>query len=128
MNGKRKWEQRLSQEDSHPHLADFNAKSHLDLRIQGVCTAQKQFRSGEQRLADYSSSAYHNQISLLSGETQLLWVRATDLVQDIWRDIELRLGIPSDLLIFLYEGKQIEDPLPLSYYNIKRDASVTLSL
>ena len=28
----------------------------------------------------------------------------------------------------LYEGKQREDSLPLSYYNIKKDASVMLSL
>ena len=58
MNGQSKWERELSQKDSHPHPADFNAKSHLDLRTQEVSTTQKQFRSGEQRLADYSSFAY----------------------------------------------------------------------
>ena len=58
----------------------------------------------------------------------LHWVRATDLVQDLSRDLELRLGIPSPLLRLLHEGKQIENPLPLSFYNIERDASVVLTL
>ena len=50
-----------------------------------------------------------------------------DLVQDLMRELELRLGIPSRLLRLLYEGKQLEDHFPLFYYNIEKDALVVLS-
>lgn len=52
------------------------------------------------------------------------WVRATDLVEDLLLKLELQLGIPSSFLRLLYQGKQLMDPLPLSFYCIRKDASI----
>lgn len=55
-------------------------------------------------------------------------MHATDLVQELLRELDLRLGIPSRLLRLLYDGKQLEDHFPLFYYNIEKEALVVLSL
>ena len=72
--------------------------------------------------------SFQIQIALLNGKTMLLWVHSTDLVKHLSKALELRLGIPSTYLRILHEGKQLEDPLPLSFYNIEKDASVNISL
>lgn len=42
--------------------------------------------------------------------------------------LEQRLGIPSFLLQLLFAGRQLDNNLPLSFYNIERNATVFLSL
>lgn len=69
------------------------------------------------------SQAFQIQVNL-SGKTTMQWARATDLVQDLLQNLERRLGIPSYHLRLLYKGKQLMNTLPLSYYNIQRDASI----
>lgn len=54
----------------------------------------------------------------------MLWVRATNLVQDLLQKLERRLGIPASYLRLLYKGKQLMNPLPLSSYSIHKDASI----
>ena len=79
------------------HLATVRAQSLTDLDTQSLSTFQIQTRVGEQGFPDLFSSSYQIQISLLSGRTMLQWVCAMDLVQDLSRDLELRLGISSSL-------------------------------
>ena len=68
------------------------------------------------------------QILLLSGKTMLQWVSSLDLVQDLKQILEYRLGIPYASQRLLHEGKQIEDLYPLSFYSIKRNASIIFTL
>ena len=56
------------------------------------------------------------------------WVRPSYLVQDLKLNLERRTGIPSSLLRLLFQGKQLEDLLPLSSYSITRNNSLVLSL
>ena len=72
--------------------------------------------------------SFQIQIKLLSGKTMLHWVGAQDLVKDLMHALELKLGIPSAAQRLLHEGKQLEDLHPLSFYSVKRDATISLSL
>ena len=67
-------------------------------------------------------------IVLLTGKTLLLWVSSSDLVQNLKQSLEFRTGIPPASQRLLFKGKQLEDLLPLSFYDIRRDASIILSL
>lgn len=49
-------------------------------------------------------------------------------MQDLKVELECRVGIPSALQILLFQGKQLDDPLPLSSYNIKNNSSLVSSL
>ena len=44
------------------------------------------------------------------------------------QDLEHKLGIPYALQRLLYEGKQLEEPYPLSFYSIKENASIVFTL
>ena len=65
---------------------------------------------------------------LLSSKTLLQWVSSSDLVQDLKQILEFRLGIPFASQRLLHEGKQLEDLYPLSFYSIKRNASIIFSI
>ena len=67
--------------------------------------------------------AFQIQVNL-SGKTTMQWVRAVDIVLDLFQKLERRLGIPSSYLRLLYKGKQLMNPLPLSSYNIHKDTSI----
>jgi len=69
------------------------------------------------------SQEFQIQVKLL-GKTRMHWVRAIDLVQDLLQKLECRLGIPSSFLRLLCKGKQLMNPLPLSFYSIHKDASI----
>ena len=62
------------------------------------------------------------------GKTLLLWVSSSDLVLNLKQSLELRTGIPQASQRLLYRGKQLEDLLPLAFYDIQRNASIILSL
>lgn len=49
-------------------------------------------------------------------------------MQDLKRILEFRLGIPIASQCLLHEGKQLEDLHPLSFYSIKRNASIVFTL
>lgn len=51
-----------------------------------------------------------------------------DLVQNLRHILNIKLGIPAIAQQLLHEGKQLEDLYPLSFYCIKRDASIFLTL
>ena len=53
---------------------------------------------------------------------------SSDLVQDLKQALEHRLWIPCALQRLLYEGKQLEEPYPLSFYSINRNASIVFTL
>jgi len=55
-------------------------------------------------------------------------VKSTDLVQDLKHTLDLKLGIPSAAQRLLYKGKQLEDLYSLSFYSIKRNASISIAL
>lgn len=74
------------------------------------------------------SASFQIQIRLLSGKTLLQWVIASDLVQDLKQSLEFRLAIPSASQRLLCEGKHLEDLYPLSFYSIRRNASIILTL
>ena len=73
-------------------------------------------------------ASYQIQISQPLGKTILQWVSSSDLVEDLKMDLERRIGIPSGLQRLLFQGKQLEDLLPLSTYNINRNDSLVLTL
>ena len=54
-------------------------------------------------------------------------MRDTDLVQDLLHKLELQMGIPTSYQRLLFNGKQLEDSLPLSFYSIQRDATIVLT-
>jgi len=95
-------------------------------RNQGVCLLSSQICRGK-RHSDFSSS-FQIQIKLITGKTMLQWVSQTDLVQNIKHALNIKLGIPSAVQRLLYEGKQLEDLNPISFYSIKKDASIILTL
>lgn len=72
------------------------------------------------------SPAFQIQVNL-SGKTTMLWVHAADLVQDLLQKLKRKLGIPSSCLRLLYKGKQLMQPLSLSFYNIQKDTSIGVS-
>jgi len=74
------------------------------------------------------SKSFQILITLLSGKTLLQWVSSSDPVQDLKQKLDLRMGIPSASQRLLFKGKQLEDLLPLSFYDIQRNASINLSL
>lgn len=80
-----------------------------------------------QRHSDLSPS-FQIQIKLTTGKTLLQWVSLTDLVQDLKHVLKIKLGIPSAAQRLIHEGKQLEDLYPLSFYSIKRDATIILTL
>lgn len=51
-----------------------------------------------------------------------------DLVQNLKHILNIKLGIPAAAQGLLHEGKQLQDLHPLSFYCIKRDASIFLTL
>lgn len=71
--------------------------------------------------------SFQIQISHPTGRTIMQWVSSSDLVQDLKLDLERRFGLPSSLQRLLFQGKQHEDLLPLSYYNITRNSSLVLT-
>lgn len=74
------------------------------------------------------SDSFQIQILQPAGRTIMQWVRPSDLVQDLTQNLERRMGIPSSLLQLLFQGKQLENPLSLSTYNISRNSSVVATL
>lgn len=74
------------------------------------------------------SDSFQIQISQPSGRTIMQWVFPSDLVQELKLNLERRMGIPSSLLQLLFQGKQLENALPLSAYNISRNNSVVVTL
>lgn len=73
-------------------------------------------------------ASFQIQIILLTGKTLLLEVQPSLTVRQLSRILEQRLGIPSSLLRLLFVGKQLDNNMPLSFYNIERNATVNLSL
>lgn len=49
-------------------------------------------------------------------------------MQDIKHALHPKLGIPFAAQRLLLEGKQLEDHLPLSFYSVKRNSSITFTL
>lgn len=64
------------------------------------------------------------QISQPSGCTIMQWVSSSDLVLDLKLKLESRMGILAGIQRLLFQGKQLEDPVPLSAYSILRNSSV----
>lgn len=80
-----------------------------------------------QKSSKDSSAPFQIQIAQISGKTLMQWVNATDLVQNLKANLEHRLGIPSALQRLIFQGKQLEDSLPLSSYSIKSNNSLVFS-
>lgn len=74
-----------------------------------------------------SHAPFQIQIAQISGRIVMQWVNPTDLVQNLKANLEYRLGIPSALQRLIFQGKQLEDSLPLSYYSIKSNNSLVFS-
>lgn len=74
------------------------------------------------------SDSFQIQVSQPSGRTIMQWVSPSDLVQELKLNLECRMGIPSSLLRLLFQGKQLEDPLPLSSCSISRNNLVVATL
>lgn len=74
------------------------------------------------------SAPFQVQITHISGKTILQWVYPSDLVQNLKVNLERRFGIPSALQRLIFQGKQLDDPLPLSSYSIKNNSSLVFSL
>lgn len=56
------------------------------------------------------------------------WVSSSDLVLDLKLKLEIRMGILAGIQRLLFQGKQLEDPVPLSAYSILRNSSVVVAL
>jgi len=94
--------------------------------LQSTCLITSQICRGK-RNSDFSAS-FQIHIRLITGKTLLQWVSSSDLVQNLKHALQIKLGLPSAAQRLLHEGKQLEDLYPLSFYSIKRDASITLTL
>lgn len=87
-------------------------------------------KEGHLRLwdANCQQANFQIQIILLTGKTLLLGVQPSFRVCHLSKLLEQRLGIPSSLMRLLFAGKQLDNNLTLSFYNIERNATVILSL
>ena len=102
-----------------PHSSPVSGIAKAPFFVEKICR--------EKQMSDHSAS-FQIHIVLFSGKTLLQWVSSSDLVQDLKKILEFRLGIPFASQRLLHEGKQLEDLYPLSFYSIKRDASIILTL
>lgn len=128
------WE--LSWAESNDRLKDLwtlSSSSHKPLRqvqekmaLKSTSLISSQICRGKQNSNLFAS--FQIQIMLISSKTLLQWVSSSDLVQDLKHALEFKLGIPSASQRLLHEGKQLEDLYPLSFYNIKRNASIIFTL
>ena len=84
--------------------------------------------SGSRDLIHLQQESYQIQIILLTGKTLLLGVQPTFTVRHLSKILELRLAIPSSLLRLLFAGKQLDNNMSLSSYNIERNTTVILFL
>lgn len=80
-----------------------------------------------QKSSKDSSAPFQIQIAQISRKTVMQWVNPTDLVQNLKANLEHRLGIPLALQRLIFQGKQLEDSLPLSSYSLKRNSSLVFS-
>ena len=104
-----------------PALVNAQRLANLDMDLSTIF--RKQISLLNQSDLPEEALAFQIQVTL-SGKTMMQWVRATDLVQDLLQKLERWLGIPSVYLRLLYKGKQLMNPLPLSFYSIQKDASI----
>jgi len=65
-------------------------------------------------------------VRTLTGKTITLDVRPEDLVIDVKHKIRDKEGIPVDAQRLIFHGAQLEDELPISRYNIKRESVLHL--
>jgi len=63
-----------------------------------------------------------------TGKTIVLDVRSEDTIEDVKARIESKEGIPPDDQQLVFGERYLDDAETLSYYNIKKDATVFLGL